>query len=96
MNLFGRLLLVVLRALRCRRGAFAPLDPARIRFHPMPHDLDVKLHVNNARYLAFMDLGRVDLLNRLGVMRLAFRGHWFPVLGLVSIRYHRPLLPPEL
>jgi acyl-CoA thioesterase FadM len=33
----------------------------------------------------------VDLLNRLGLMRLAFRGHWFPVLGAAVIRYHRPL-----
>jgi acyl-CoA thioesterase FadM len=92
MNLLGRLLLVVLRALRYRRGACAPLDAARLRFHVLPHDLDFNLHVNNARYLALMDLGRVDLLNHLGLMRLAFRGRWFPVLGQVSIRYHRPLL----
>jgi acyl-CoA thioesterase FadM len=91
MNLLGRLLLIVLRAMRYRPGSFAPLDEARLRFHVMPHDLDFNLHVNNARYLALMDLGRVDLLNNLGLIRLAFRGRWFPVLGQVSIRYHRPL-----
>lgn len=91
MNLLGRLFLVVLRALRYRPGGFAPLDAARLRFHVWPHDLDFNLHVNNARYLALMDLGRVDLLNHLGLMRLAFRGRWFPVLGQVSIRYYRPL-----
>jgi acyl-CoA thioesterase FadM len=91
MNLLGRLLLVVLRAFWYRPGTFAPLDEARLRFHVLPHDLDFNLHVNNARYLALMDLGRVDLLNQLGLMRLAFRGRWFPVLGQVSIRYHRPL-----
>lgn len=91
MNLLGRLVMVLLRALRYSRGGFAPLEAARLRFHVMPHDLDFNLHVNNARYLALMDLGRVDLLNRLGLLRLAFRGRWLPVLGQVSIRYHRPL-----
>jgi acyl-CoA thioesterase FadM len=91
MNLLGRLLLVVLRALRYRPGAFLPLAEARLRFHVMPHDLDFNLHVNNARYLSLMDLGRVDLLNRMGMLSLAFRGRWIPILGGVNIRYYRPL-----
>jgi len=91
MNLLGRLLLVLLRSFRYRPGRFPPLGEARLRFRVMPHDLDFNLHVNNARYLSFMDLGRVDLLNRLGLARLAFRGRWLPVLGGVTIRYQRPL-----
>lgn len=91
MNLLGRLLLVLLRSLHYRTGEFPPLGEARLRFHVMLHDLDFNLHVNNARYLSLMDLGRVDLLNRLGLARLAFRGRWLPVLGGVTIRYHRPL-----
>jgi acyl-CoA thioesterase FadM len=91
MNLLGRLFLVVLRALRYRRGQFPPLEEAVLHFTVLPHDLDFNLHMNNARYLGLMDLGRVDLLNRLGLLRLAFRGRWLPALGAVSIRYHRPL-----
>ena len=91
MNLLFRLGWVVLRALAYRRGSFPPLAEARLAFRVLPNDLDFNLHMNNARYLSLMDLGRVDLLNHLGLLRLAFRGRWFPVLGTVTIRYHRPL-----
>ena len=91
MNLLFRLLAIVLRARHYRAGGFDPLGTAVLTFRVLPTDLDFNLHMNNARYLSLMDLGRVDLLNRLGLLRLAFRGHWFPVLGSVSIRYHRPL-----
>lgn len=90
MNLFGRLLVVLLRGL-WYRGDGSPLQEGRIRFHVMLHDLDLNIHVNNARYLQFMDLGRLDLLNRSGLTRLAFQRHWIAVLGGVKIHYHRPL-----
>lgn len=91
MNLLFRLLAIVLRARHYRAGGVDPLGTAVLTFRVLPTDLDFNLHMNNARYLSLMDLGRVDLLNRLGLLRLAFRGHWFPVLGAVSVRYHRPL-----
>jgi acyl-CoA thioesterase FadM len=91
MNLLFRLIALVLRARHYRTGTFRPLDTARLRFRVLPTDIDFNLHMNNARYLSLMDLGRVDLLNRLGLLRLAFRGRWFPVLGAASIRFHRPL-----
>jgi acyl-CoA thioesterase FadM len=90
-NLLFRLLAIVLRARHYRANGFDPLGTAVLTFRVLPTDLDFNLHMNNARYLSLMDLGRVDLLNRLGLLRLAFRGHWFPVLGAASIRYHRPL-----
>ncbi|HTS88800.1 MAG TPA: acyl-CoA thioesterase [Gemmatimonadales bacterium] len=91
MSLWFRLFRVLLRALRYRSGTFDPLGEARLTFRVLPTDLDLNLHMNNARYLALMDLGRVDLLNRMGLIRLAFRGRWFPVLGAVALRFHRPL-----
>jgi acyl-CoA thioesterase FadM len=91
MNLLFRLIAIVLKARHYRTGEFQPLETARLGFRVLPTDLDFNLHMNNARYLSLMDLGRVDLLNRLGLLRLAFRGRWFPVLGAVSVRFHRPL-----
>jgi YbgC/YbaW family acyl-CoA thioester hydrolase len=90
-NLIGRLLLVILRGLRYQRGRFHPLESATLTFSVLPHDLDINIHVNNARYLQWMDLGRFDFMNRLGVFRTALQRKWMPVLGGVSIRYHRPL-----
>ncbi len=93
MNLFVRLCLVLLRAVRYRPGAFPPFGEARLGWRVLPNDLDLNLHMNNARYLSLMDLGRLDLLSRLGLLRLAFRAHWLPVLGGVTIRFFRPLRP---
>lgn len=93
MNLFVRLLLVLLRARRYRQGEFPPFAEARLGWRVLPTDLDLNLHMNNARYLSLMDLGRVDLLSRYGLLRLAFRAHWLPVLGAVTIRFFRPLRP---
>lgn len=91
MNLIGRLLLVILRGMGYQRAAFHPLGEATLRFHVLPHDLDINIHVNNARYLQWMDLGRFDFMNRVGIFRTAFKQKWMPVLGGVDIRYHRPL-----
>ena len=40
------------------------LDEDRIRMHVWPHDIDLNLHMNNARYLSVMDYARIHLLAR--------------------------------
>ena len=40
MNLFGRLLFVILRSLSYRGKRFAALEPASLFFRVWPHDLD--------------------------------------------------------
>ncbi|GEO79941.1 thioesterase family protein [Pararhodospirillum oryzae] len=62
-------------------------------FKVMPTDLDVNIHMNNARYLALMDLGRVDLIVRTGLWRLVWRQRWQPVIGGAVVRFKRPLRP---
>ena len=55
MNLYLRLLLLLLRIWRLpRRGV---LDESRAAFHVLPNDCDINFHMNNGRYLSFMDLG---------------------------------------
>ena len=61
---FLRLLRVVLTARR--RGALGPLAESVLSFRVMPSDLDVNLHMNNGRYLSFMDLGRLHLVAQVG------------------------------
>ena len=85
MNLWLRLLVVLARALR-RPGSLGPLDEGVLRFHVMPHDLDVNLHVNNGRYFTLMDLGRVDLVARLGLVRPILRNRWMPVVASATLR----------
>jgi acyl-CoA thioesterase FadM len=91
MNLAFRLLLLLLGVrFRPRLG---PLDESVLRFTVWPTDLDLNLHMNNSRYLAIMDLGRTDLVLRMGVLRELRRRRWNPVVGHLTIRYRRSLAP---
>ncbi|MEW6314656.1 MAG: thioesterase family protein [Pseudomonadota bacterium] len=91
MNLYLRLLLLLLR-LRWvpRRGV---LDAARLSFRVWPNDCDFNMHMNNGRYLTFMDLGRLHLIAQAGLLGALWRRRWSPVLAAAEISYVRPLLP---
>jgi acyl-CoA thioesterase FadM len=91
MNLIFRLLYVVLTA--SRRGRLGPLDESVVRFQVLPNDLDLNLHMNNGRYLTLCDLGRIDLMLRLGVAGTIRRNKWVPVVASLTARYRRALAP---
>jgi acyl-CoA thioesterase FadM len=91
MNLLVRLAYVLLAALRGAR--LQPLDESVVTFRVLPNDLDANLHMNNGRYLTLMDLGRLDLLFRLGVVGELRRRRWNPVVASLAIRYRRSLKP---
>ncbi|HEY0835516.1 MAG TPA: thioesterase family protein [Azospirillum sp.] len=91
MNLLFRLAAVVLAALFGRRLGLT--EPGRLRFRVWPTDLDVNLHMTNARYFSVMDLGRVDLLVRSGLGRVMLKRRWTTVLGAANVRFHRSLRP---
>lgn len=89
MNLVLRLLYVLLRALRGPR--LRALDESVVPLRVLPSDLDTNLHLNNGRYLTLMDLGRVDLLVRMGVVGEMRRRRWGAVVASAAIRFRRPL-----
>ncbi len=91
MNLILRLLRVFLVALfKPRIGLF---DVSELGFRVLPTDLDINLHMTNARYLSIMDLGRTDLLICAGLLGLVKRQRWMPVVGSIDITFRRPLAP---
>ena len=89
MNLFLRLLLLFLTA------PFRPrcdlLGPSRKRFIVWPPDLDVLFHVNNGVYLSMLDVARVDLMLRSGMVSELKRRGWYPVVAAETIRFRRSL-----
>jgi acyl-CoA thioesterase FadM len=90
------LLRVIFHAVRALfRRRIAPTNASAIRLRVWPNDIDINLHMNNGRYLSLMDLGRMDLIARIGVLRPAIRRGWLPVLGNVAIRFRRQLEPFE-
>lgn len=90
MNLWMRLLWVLATVWR-RPGLVLPSGTARLSFRVWPHDLDMSLHMNNGRYWTLMDLGRIDLVLRSGLLRAVLRNGWTPVASAGTIRFRREL-----
>jgi acyl-CoA thioesterase FadM len=84
------------------RQHIAPLPPLgvleedRVRLHVWPNDIDLNLHLNNARYLSLMDFGRTHLLARTRLLSHIIRARWTPLVGAVWMTYRRslPLFAP--
>ena len=93
MKLLARLAFVSIRAML--RPNLAALDASECHFRVLPTDLDVQLHMNNGRFLQIMDLGRIDLLLRNGVLQNAMSKGWRMLLSGVMIRYVHELHPFE-
>ena len=92
MNLWLRALWLFLTAPFKARIA-APLGVSRLRFLVLPNDVDTNLHLNNGRYLTIADLGRTDLLIRMGLLKLVLKEGLQPMLSGSAIRFRRELKP---
>jgi acyl-CoA thioesterase FadM len=87
MSLRLRFVVYLLRALfRSRIGV---LESSSIWLRVLPNDIDVR-RLANDRYLAYMDLGRNDLLIRLGVARKL--AGVVPFVHVLSIRFRYPAM----
>ncbi|MEM8540323.1 MAG: thioesterase family protein [Pseudomonadota bacterium] len=91
MNLWFRTLLVYLFA------HFRPkadvMDELRLPLRVWPTDIDVAVHMNNGRYLSLADLGRWDLMIRIGFWKTMRSNGWHPVVGASKIWHRRSLQP---
>ena len=59
----------------------------------MPTDCDLNMHMTNARYFSFMDLGRVDVMLKTALRHGFFKERWGPMIGTSFIRFRRALPP---
>jgi acyl-CoA thioesterase FadM len=91
MNLYVRLLWTVLKALRAPR--LNALEAFELELRVLPNDIDINGHLNNARYLAFVDLALCTLFVRSGFGRLCIERKWRPMAGGSVIHYRRALQP---
>jgi acyl-CoA thioesterase FadM len=67
------------------------LDEDALRMRVWPNDIDLNLHLNNARYLSYMDYGRMHLLARTQLLTHILRARWTPLVGAVWVTYRRSL-----
>jgi YbgC/YbaW family acyl-CoA thioester hydrolase len=89
MNLWWRLLLTLFFSKG--RTTVAALGPCTTPFRVCLSDLDVLRHVNNGKYFSMMDVARVDLMRRSGVLAIMNSRGWYPVVVLESASFFRSL-----
>ena len=91
MNLYLRLIFVLFKLIGLRRtGLF---EESRITFRVLPTDCDINFHMNNGRYLALMDLGRLHLTAQIGLLAMIVRRRWAAALAAAEINFIRQLAP---
>ncbi len=88
MRLRFRLLWVLLTALW--QGRMEIFAESVLTSRVWPHDVDV-LKITNDRFLALMDLGRMDIAFRVGLLPAMMRRRWVPLATFTAIRFRHPL-----
>jgi acyl-CoA thioesterase FadM len=89
MNLYLRLLIIVLKALRAPR--VKPGESIELSLCVLPTDLDLNGHMNNARYLSMVDLALMTLFIRSGFGKLCLARGWRPMGGGSIVYFRRGL-----
>jgi acyl-CoA thioesterase FadM len=75
------------------RGRLGVTGTSILSMWVMPNDLDLNMHMNNARYFSIADIGRFDWWMRTGVWNAALRRGWRPVAGDSNARFSASLKP---
>ena len=88
MRLRLRLLLLILSSFW--KKPLSVLDESVISFTVLPNDIDIT-KISNDRYIALMDLGRMDIAFRCGLLKPMLRNKWVPLATFDTIRFRHPL-----
>ena len=62
------------------------LDVSILNLRVLPNDIDIT-KISNDRYIALMDLGRMDIGFRVGLRRAMLKKKWGPVVTFQTIRF---------
>jgi len=89
MNLYLRLLILFIKSRW--KPQLDLVDKSILKFYVLPTDLDINMHMNNGRFNSIMDLGRVDIMQRTGLLAVLRQRKWFGVVGSIHTRFRRPL-----
>ena len=88
MRLRLRLFLLIIASVFRKRLSLGDENVVNLRV--LPNDVDIT-RVGNDRYLTFMDLGRINIVLRAGLLRTLISHKWGPVARVVNIRFRYPL-----
>lgn len=86
---FFRLASITYKAFKRPKINFWEASDVQTKVHP--NDLDINIHMNNARYNTMFDLGRFDFLVRTGLIKLIWKEKWRPIIGSAMVTYLKSL-----
>lgn len=66
------------------------LDESVLNLRVLPNDIDIS-KISNDRFIALMDLGRMDIAFRTGMLKSMFKNKWVPLATFDTIRFRYPL-----
>jgi acyl-CoA thioesterase FadM len=90
-NSFVRIPLLAIRERIRPLPRIGVLDEDAVKMRVWPTDIDFNFHLNNSRYLTCMDYGRIHMLAATGILSIAMRRRWTPLVGSIDIVYRRSL-----
>lgn len=91
MILYFRLIILFLKLLTSNKKINGLYESDTAYFRALPTDLDVLGHMNNSRFLAFMDLARIKLLYLSGGLQMLVKHRIKPVITSSTIEYKKEL-----
>ncbi len=91
MNLLFRLIWLLITAPGRKRIGLT--DECELLLRVLPTDLDLNLHLTNARYLSMMDLGRTELIIQTGMLKELLKRRWLPVVAVANLKFYRQINP---
>ena len=91
MNLIFRLFWLFITA--SKRKRIGLIDESELTLRVLPTDLDINLHLTNARYLSMMDLGRTELIIQTGVLKKVLAKRWLPVVAVANLKFYKQINP---
>lgn len=69
----------------------AIFEETSLKMRVLPNDLDVNFHMNNGRFLAIMDIGRMDYTMRMGLHKVMAKEKWGAVASAINVVYMKSL-----
>jgi len=91
MNLYFRMILVLLKSFFAKK--ISPLTTSQVSFRVFPFDCDLNFHLTNSRYFSFMDLGRMHYIGKLKITSKVLKNKWIPVLAGSEATFIRQVRP---
>ncbi len=91
MNLLFRLIWLFITASSRKRIGLT--DESDLPLRVLPTDMDINMHLTNARYLSMMDLGRTEFIIQAGMMKELLKRRWLPVVAVANLKFIKQINP---